>query len=88
MVNSLGSLTTSRTTAPPVSVAGVEQRSKVRWRDVALFTGLAYAFARVLWMVLLPNFFDLLTASRTPNKAHGRADLPCSGCWPRQPPPS
>ena len=69
MPNSIESLLSrSRTTAPPGSIADVEQRSKVPWRDVALFTGLAYALAWALWLVLLPNLFDLLTASRTPNK--------------------
>jgi membrane protease YdiL (CAAX protease family) len=61
-------LTSSRKTAPPASIAGVEQRSKVLWRDVALFTGLAYAFAWVLWIALRPNLLHLLTADRTPSK--------------------
>jgi CAAX protease family protein len=57
----------SPTTAPPISIDGIEQRSKVPWRDVALFTGLAYAFAWVLWIALRPNLFHFLTASRTPS---------------------
>jgi CAAX protease family protein len=69
MLNSIKSLAnTPRAAAAPVSIAGIEQRSKVQWRDVALFTGLAYAFAWVLWIALRPNLFHLLSASHTPSK--------------------
>jgi CAAX protease family protein len=69
MLNSIKSLAhTPRATDAPVSIAGIEQRSKVPWRDVALFTGLAYAFAWVLWLALRPNLFHFLTASHTPTK--------------------
>jgi membrane protease YdiL (CAAX protease family) len=69
MLNSIKSLAnTPRATDSPVSIAGIEQSSKVPWRDVALFTGLAYAFAWVLWVALRPNLFHYLTASHTPSK--------------------
>ena len=69
MLNSIKSLAHApRATDAPVSIAGIEQRSKVPWRDVALFTGLAYAFAWVLWLALRPNLFHFLTASHTPSK--------------------
>ena len=69
MLNSIKSLAiTPRATDAPASIAGIEQHPKVQWRDVALFTGLAYAFAWVLWIALRPTLFDLLTASHTPSK--------------------
>jgi membrane protease YdiL (CAAX protease family) len=43
-------------------------RSGVAWRDVALFTVLAYVFAWALFLPLIPNVFDLLTADRTPSE--------------------
>jgi membrane protease YdiL (CAAX protease family) len=46
----------------------VKSRAKVPWRDVALFTGLAYAFTWVLWIALRPGLLQMLTAGRTPSK--------------------
>jgi uncharacterized protein len=40
--------------------------SGVAWGHVALFTILAYVFAWALFLPLIPNVFDLLTADRTP----------------------
>jgi len=42
--------------------------SGVAWGHVALFTILAYVFAWALFLPLIPNVFDLLTADRTPSK--------------------
>jgi hypothetical protein len=69
MLNSIKSpANRPRATEAPGSITGIDQRSKVPWRDVALFTVLAYAFAWVLWLALRPNLFHFLTASRTPSK--------------------
>ena len=69
MLNSIQSLVKpSPTTAPPAYIDGVEQRAKVPWRHVALFTGLAYAFAWGLFIALRPNIFHFLTVSHTPSK--------------------
>jgi len=69
MLNSIQSpLKPTAPTAPPAHIDGIEQRSTVPWRDVALFTGLVYAFAWGLFIALRPNIFHFLTASRVPNK--------------------
>ena len=87
MLNSIKSLVnTPRVTDSPISIAGIQQGSKIQWRDVALFTGLAYAFARVLWIALRPNLFHYLTASHTPSKLTVPRPT-CSGCSLQPPPP-
>jgi CAAX protease family protein len=42
--------------------------SGVAWGHVALFTILAYVFAWAIFLPLVPNVFDLLTADRTPSE--------------------
>jgi membrane protease YdiL (CAAX protease family) len=42
--------------------------SGVAWSHVALFTILAYVLAWALFLPLIPNVFDLLTADRTPSQ--------------------
>lgn len=42
--------------------------ARVAWRDVALYSVLTYALAWALFLPLIPNVFDLLSAERTPSE--------------------
>jgi uncharacterized protein len=54
--------------ALPKSQSAPGARSGVAWGHVALFTILAYVFAWAIFLPLIPNVFDLLTADRTPSE--------------------
>ncbi len=58
----------SRGKREPATAESARTDAKVVWRDVALYTALAYALAWSVWFALVPHFFDLLTAKRTPHK--------------------
>jgi uncharacterized protein len=45
-----------------------ESSSAVAWRDVALYTLLTYGMAWALFLPLIPNPFDLLSADKTPSE--------------------
>lgn len=68
MVKSIRSLSKTSPRTPRTALAGVPSRPTVPWRDVTLYTVLAFALPWALWLALLPDFLDLLTASRTPEK--------------------
>jgi uncharacterized protein len=54
--------------APLNTQLGPRAGSGVAWGHVALFTILAYVFAWAIFLPLVPNVFDLLTADRTPSE--------------------
>jgi hypothetical protein len=49
---------------PPES----RQATEIAWRDVAIFTLLAYGIAWGIWATLLPEIRDTLSAGRTPDE--------------------
>lgn len=54
--------------APLDTQSGPRAGSGVAWGHVALFTILAYVLAWAIFLPLVPNVFDLLTADRTPSE--------------------
>jgi membrane protease YdiL (CAAX protease family) len=68
MLQSLAARLDSRHgTSPPEGWWKPGPSAKVAWRDVALYTFLTYAIAWTLFLPLIPNVFDLLSAERTPS---------------------
>src|SRR3712207_3459515 len=55
-------------TKPPKDWWSPPASAKVAWRDVAVYSVLTYAIAWALFLPLIPNVFDLLSAERTPSE--------------------
>ena len=69
MLQSRGArLDSRRGTTPPKDWWSPPPSAKVAWRDVVLYSALTYAIAWALFLPLIPNPFDLLSAERTPSE--------------------